>query len=57
MLSAISDSIKELSIDDDGEWPWDKHGLITATHQILELIVECDKQILGTIKKVIQKLS
>ena len=57
MLSAISDSAIALDIDDGGEWPWDKHGLITAAWQILDSIMDCDLKILLAIKKAIRKLS
>ncbi len=57
MLSAISDAVNALNINDNGEWPWDKHGLITATSQILDSIMDCDLKILLAIKKAIRKLS
>lgn len=57
MLSAISDSAITLDINDDAEWPWDKHGLITATRQILDSIMDCDLKILLAVKKAIRKLS
>ena len=51
MLTAISDCALALSTNDDAEWPWDKHGLITAARQILESIMDCDTQILAALKK------
>lgn len=56
MLSAISDSVNDLNINDAGEWPWNKHGLITATWQILDSIMDCDFKILLAIKKAIRQL-
>lgn len=57
MLSAICDSVNALNINDNSDWPWDKHGLITATWQILDLIKDCDLKILLAIKKAIRELS
>jgi len=57
MLSAISDTVNALNINDDGEWPWDKHGLITATWEIINLVMDCDLKILSAVKKAIHKLS
>ena len=57
MLSAISDTVNALNIKDSDEWPWDKHGLITATWQILNSIMDCDLKILMAIKKAIHKLT
>jgi hypothetical protein len=57
MLSAISDSVNDLNINDDGEFPDDKCGLITATWQILDSIMDCDLKMLLAVKKAIKKLS
>jgi hypothetical protein len=57
MLSAISDCVNNLNINDDGEFPYDKCGLITATWQILDSIMDCDLKMLLAVKKAIKKLS
>jgi len=55
MIEAICNSAIALNVSDDEKWPWDNHGLITATHLIMELIVGCDNQILTAIKEAIRK--
>ena len=57
MLCAICDAVSALDMDDNSNWPWEKHGLITATGQILDSIMDCDLKILMAIKKAIHKLS
>lgn len=57
MLNAICDCANALDVDEGGQWPWDKHGLITASWQILNSIMDCDLQILMAIKKAIRKCS
>ena len=55
MISAICTGAIAINVNDDDKWPWDNHGLITAVYQILELIMECDKQILTAVKAAIRE--
>jgi len=54
MLTAISTSIINLKLDDTDKIPWDKHGLVTAAGQILELVINCDLLILQAIKNAVR---
>jgi len=56
-VGAIRNSINALTLNDDDEWPWAYHGLITATKLVLESIMECDHRILVAAKRAIRKLS
>jgi hypothetical protein len=53
MLTAICDCAIDLEVLDNAEWPWDKHGLITAAREIILLIMDCDLRILEAVKKAI----
>jgi hypothetical protein len=57
MLSAICDEANAIQMNDADNIPWNKHGLITATWEILNLIMDCDLKILLALKKAIRKLS
>ena len=53
MLTAISTAIIDLPLNDADDFPWDKHGLVTAAYQILQLVIDCDAKILQAIKETI----